>query len=65
MLTHASLQPFELPKAVLLEPAGFSVANDLMTPTLELRRRQLSERYAPQIEAMYAGLKAKAAGRGA
>ncbi|GAB4815489.1 hypothetical protein N2152v2_002535 [Parachlorella kessleri] len=58
------LKPFELPKAVLLEPAGFSVANDLLTPTLELRRRQLSERYAPQIEAMYAGLKAKAAGRG-
>ena len=58
------MQPFELPKAVLLEPEYFSVANSLLTPTLELRRRQLRERYADSVETMYAGLGAKAAAHG-
>lgn len=33
------LQSFELPKAILLEPKPFSVDNDLLTPTFELRRK--------------------------
>ncbi len=52
-------QPFELPKGIYLEREAFSVANDLVTPTMELRRRQLLERYTPQVEAMYGALQAK------
>ena len=31
----------------------WTIENDLLTPTLKLRRRQLRERFEPEIEAMY------------
>ncbi|MCS7000548.1 MAG: long-chain fatty acid--CoA ligase [Bacteroidota bacterium] len=40
--------------ALLEEP--FTVENGLLTPTLKPRRKQISERYAPVIERLYADL---------
>lgn len=42
-------QSFELPKAIHMESECFSVDNELMTPTFELRRTQLLRRYEPQV----------------
>lgn len=41
-------QSFELPKAVHVEAELFSPANELLTPTFELRRTQLLRKYEPQ-----------------
>ena len=35
-----------------------------MTPSMKLKRPQLQKRYQPQIDEMYAALKAAAAARG-
>ena len=45
--------PFEKVKAFTLVSEGFTVANDLITPTLKLRREKVRERYHGAIEAMY------------
>jgi long-chain acyl-CoA synthetase len=37
-----------------LLPEGFTVSNELLTPTLKLRRQRIVERYRNEIEAMYA-----------
>ncbi|KAL4436674.1 hypothetical protein ABPG75_003813 [Micractinium tetrahymenae] len=50
---RGGLKSFELPKSILLEPSHFSVANDLLTPTMELRRHQLLRKYGPAIDEMY------------
>jgi long-chain acyl-CoA synthetase len=39
-------------RAVLL-PAGATVANGMLTPTLKLRRPQVLQRYAEEYEALY------------
>lgn len=46
-------QSFELPKSILAEPSPFTVANDLLTPTMELRRHQLLRKYGPAIDELY------------
>jgi long-chain acyl-CoA synthetase len=51
------LAPFERIKAFTLLPEGFTVANELLTPTLKLRRQKIIERYRNEIEAMYASCK--------
>lgn len=48
------LAPFEKVRAFTLLAEGFSVANELLTPTLKLRRRKIVERYGNEIGAMYA-----------
>ena len=59
---EAKLKPFELPKAVRLEPTinelmqGFSIANDCLTPTFKLKRPQLLKRYKEAIDEMYRAL---------
>jgi long-chain acyl-CoA synthetase len=53
----ADLAPFEKVRAFTLLPEGFTVANELLTPTLKLRRQKIVERYANEIEAMYASCK--------
>ncbi len=50
----ADLAPFEKIKAFALLPEGFNVANELLTPTLKLRRKKITERYRETIESMYA-----------
>jgi long-chain acyl-CoA synthetase len=48
------LAPFEKVKACALLPEGFTVENELLTPTLKLRRKKITERYRETIESMYA-----------
>jgi long-chain acyl-CoA synthetase len=53
----AELAPFEKVRMFALLPEGFTVANELLTPTLKLRRGRIAERYANEIDAMYAACK--------
>lgn len=53
---------FELPKAIHVEEEPFSVANDLLTPTFELRRQQLLKRYSGVVDGLYESMKSRAAG---
>jgi long-chain acyl-CoA synthetase len=46
--------PYEKVKAFLLLSEGFTVENDLLTPTLKLRRARIEEKYRAEIAAMYA-----------
>jgi long-chain acyl-CoA synthetase len=39
--------------AVIAEP--WSIENDMMTPTMKLKRARILERYRPQVEELYAG----------
>jgi len=56
------LKGFEIPKAVYLEGEvndlnqGFSVENDLLTPTFKLKRPKLLAHYQAQVDAMYSRL---------
>jgi long-chain acyl-CoA synthetase len=51
------LAPFEKVRAFELLPDGFTVANELLTPTLKLRRKKIVERYQDAIDALYAACK--------
>ncbi len=53
----AELAPFEKVRAFKLLPDGFTVANELLTPTLKLRRKKIVERYQDAIDALYAARK--------
>ena len=48
------LARYEQIKKFLLVAEEFSVANGLLTASMKLRRRQVEERYRPQIDALYA-----------
>ena len=48
------LQGFETVKGIYLEPNVFTAENDLVTPTFKLKRPQLRDRYAKEIDALYA-----------
>ncbi len=50
-----SLPDYERIKRFALIDEPFSVDNDLLTPTLKLRRKQIEERHREQIEALYSG----------
>ena len=54
-------QGFELPKALYVESAAFSVENDLVTPTFKLRRPQLLKKYTEHVDTMYATFKQRGA----
>jgi long-chain acyl-CoA synthetase len=45
---------FERVQKLHLTPEAFALENDLLTPTFKLKRPQLKQRFAQQIEAMYA-----------
>jgi long-chain acyl-CoA synthetase len=45
---------YEIPRSVVLIRDNFSVDNGLLTQTLKLKRRNVIERYTPQIETAFA-----------
>lgn len=47
------LAPFEQVKAIALIPEPFTVDNDLLTPTLKLRRPKIVERWQQEIQKLY------------
>ena len=49
----ANCSSYEKVKAFTVVSEGFSVANDLITPTLKLRRVKVAEKYRDAIEIMY------------
>ncbi|PSC70142.1 Long chain acyl-synthetase 4 [Micractinium conductrix] len=53
---QGGLKSFELPKAIVVACEPFAVANNLLTPTLELRRTALLQHFTPAIDALYAGM---------
>jgi len=61
----AKLRGFELPKDILFETEvnalgqGFTVENDLLTPTFKPRRPQLGKKYSKAIDRLYADLRAR------
>jgi long-chain acyl-CoA synthetase len=50
-----SLPDYERVKRFAFIAEPFSVENDLMTPTLKLRRKQIEERFENEIETLYSG----------
>ncbi|OQR89411.1 Long-chain-fatty-acid--CoA ligase [Achlya hypogyna] len=52
----AGLVGFETIRAVHLEPTPFSIENNLLTPTLKLKRHDATKTYAAQIDALYVAL---------
>eukprot|EP00956_Cyclotella_meneghiniana_P037965 scaffold147162_cov74-Cyclotella_meneghiniana.AAC.3 len=49
----SGLQGFETVKGIHLEPNVFTAEKDLVTPTFKLKRPQLRDYYAKEIEALY------------
>ena len=46
---------YERPKKISIITDEFTVDDGTLTPTMKVKRRVVEERYAPVIEAMYAG----------
>jgi len=56
----STLARFERPKRMLVVTDSFTVANGMLTPTLKVKRRQITARYADRIEQLYAEAEADA-----
>jgi len=52
----AGLRPFEVPRAVALEPGAWTPEGGLMTPTFKLKRPALAARYGAAVAGLYAGI---------
>ena len=50
--TNRQLQPFERVKKFMIADEEFTIANQLMTPTLKLRRRAIKQRYETKLQAL-------------
>jgi long-chain acyl-CoA synthetase len=46
---------YELPKKVLVLPEEFTIDAGTLTPTLKVKRKAVEQKYAAEIEALYAG----------
>ena len=46
---------YALPRNVHMTLDPWTIENGLITPTLKLKRKALNEKFAPQIQALYAG----------
>ena len=51
----ATLSSYEKVRRFVLIPEPFTQENGLMTPTLKLRRGKILQRYAAEVDSMYAG----------
>ncbi|KAJ1513507.1 Carboxylic acid reductase [Coelomomyces lativittatus] len=49
----SKLNPYEIPKGILLEPIPFSIENGKLTPTNKPRRHHLKNVYGARMEEMY------------
>ena len=58
---NAQLASYETVKYYEVLPEDFTVENDLLTPTLKIRRRQIHARYHDLYESLYHPTKAEAA----
>ena len=56
----ARLRAFEIPRALILEPAPWTVDDGLITPTFKLKRPQLRAKYGGAIADAYAGVEKRA-----
>jgi long-chain acyl-CoA synthetase len=56
----AGLRAFELPRALILDAAPWTVEEGLITPTFKLKRPQLRAKYAAAIADAYAGVERRA-----
>ncbi len=45
---------YEVPRRVLLTASEFTTGNDLLTPTLKVKRRNVEQRFGAALEALYA-----------
>lgn len=50
----ALFRGYEVPRRVLLTASEFTTGNDLLTPTLKLRRRKIEQRFGAALAAVYA-----------
>ena len=48
------LDPHEHLDKVVVVPDVWTIENGMLTPTMKLRRGQIEERYAPQVDGWYA-----------
>lgn len=53
---ECGLKGFEKVKDIYLESQPFSVENDMLTPTLKIKRHNARKKYEAQIQALYKGL---------
>ena len=44
---------YEVPRKVLIAPADFTLEDDLITPTLKVKRRKVEARFAKALDALY------------
>ncbi len=52
---NAQLSSYKKVAAVVVTQADFSIENDMLTPTLKVKRPQVHNRYSPQLEAWSSG----------
>jgi long-chain acyl-CoA synthetase len=50
----AEFKGFERIKKITVTKEDFTTQNDMLTPSLKLKRRVVWQKYGPQIEALYA-----------
>jgi len=55
--SEAKLHGFEKAKDILIAPEAFTVENNLLTPTMKIRRHDAKLKYLNQLNEMYATLK--------
>jgi long-chain acyl-CoA synthetase len=56
LATKKKLQGFEKVKAVHIASEPFTVENDLLTPTLKLKRSEAAKAFRKEIDALYKGI---------
>jgi len=50
---NASLSVIERVRRIIVAPEAFTIENEMMTPTLKLRRHVITDRYREKLESLY------------